>query len=768
MRGFLLHPTYRIRDGRPVVQLWGTLESGQPFLIEDDRRRPFFYVRSENAKLFEGKSGVNVEEGGWRDLSGAPLSRIEAQLPGEVPDLRRHAENRGAAAYEADVRFAYRYLIDHELRAALEIEGEPQSRGAGLQYFHNPSVRPARYHPALRVLSIDIETTPDARSLLSFALVGAGADEVHLIADRAPPGAQAHADEAALLRAFVERVVALDPDVITGWNVIDFDLRVLAERAAARRIDFAIGRGRERLRVQRDASYTRTSRADLPGRQVLDGLALVRDAGIALENYRLETAGQVLLGRGKKIEKPGVGRADEILRLYREEPEAFVAYNREDSQLVLDILESQGLLEGVIARSLLSGMPLDRVGASIASFDLLVLPELARRGYAAPSVAQDRKAARLPGGAVLDSSPGFFRNVAVFDFKSLYPSLIRTFNLDPLAYAQADTDSDPIVTPNGARFARGEAVLPGILDDFACSREQAKQRGDRHANQAIKIMMNALYGVLGAGSCRFFEPEIASAITGTGQQMLGWTREIFEGFGQRVLYGDTDSVFVALDPEREEAAAKEQAQVLLPRVQQAIAERVRDEYRVEPQLELELEKVYARFFQPSVRGGTTGSKKRYAGWHDGKLQVVGLEAVRRDWPEAARRLQCEILERVFCGEAGLPVARRFVDALRAGELDRELVIHKGLRKGSVDKYTERRPPHVEAARRAGRDVGRTVAYVITHGGPEPVLPEREFPRDIDREHYVEKVLRPIAEAIFQHTGESFDAATGQGEQLSLL
>jgi DNA polymerase-2 len=75
---------------------------------------------------------------------------------------------------------------------------------------------------------------------------------------------------------------------------------------------------------------------------------------------------------------------------------------------------------------------------------------------------------------------------------------------------------------------------------------------------------------------------------------------------------------------------------------------------------------------------------------------------------------------------------------------------------------------VEAARRAGRDVGRTVAYVITHGGPEPVLPEREFPRDIDREHYVEKVLRPIAQAIFQHTGESFDAATGQGEQLSLL
>ena len=768
MRGFLLHPTYRLRDGRPVVQLWGVLESGQPFLLEDDRRRPFFYVREEQAKLFEGRDRVVVEEGPWRDLSGAPLTRIEAQIPSEVPDLRRHAEHRGAAAYEADVRFAYRYLIDHELRAGLELEGEPEERADGLQYFRNPVVRPARFHPELKVLSLDIETTPDAGSVLSFAFVGAGADEVHVVGNEPVPGAQIHADEKALLRAFVERVRAIDPDVLTGWNVIDFDLRVLLERASALRVGFAIGRGRENMRLQRDASYTRQSRADLPGRQVLDGLALVRDAGIALENYRLETAGQTLLGRGKKIAKPGVGRGDEILRMYHEDPAAFVAYNREDALLVLDILEQESLLDGVIERSLLSGMPLDRVGASIASFDLLVLPELARRGYAAPSVVQDRKAERLPGGAVLDSSPGFFRNVAVFDFKSLYPSLIRTFNLDPLAYAQSAGDSNPIVAPNGARFARDEAVLPGILSEFARSREQAKERGDRHASQAIKIMMNAIYGVLGAGSCRFFEPEIASAITSTGQQMLAWTKETFESLGQRVLYGDTDSVFVALAEDVDEATAKLQANALLPKVQQAIADRVRAEYDVEPQLELELEKVYAHFFQPSVRGGTTGSKKRYAGWVDGALQVVGLEAVRRDWPEIARRLQCEILEQVFSGAKGLPIAQRFVDELRAGELDAELVIHKGLRKGSVDKYTERRPPHVEAARRAGRDVGRTVAYVITRGGPEPVLPEREFPRDIDREHYVEKVLRPIAQAIFQHTGESFDAATGQGEQLSLL
>src|SRR6185436_8026344 len=111
----------------------------------------------------------------------------------------------------------------------------------------------------------------------------------------------------------------------------------------------------------------------------------------------------------------------EIVRMYRDEPAALVAYNRVDAELVLDILAHEGLLALAVERSLLSGMQLDRVGASIASFDLLYLPELRRRGFAAPSVVAERANALVRGGAVLDSVPGMFESVAVFDFKSLYP-----------------------------------------------------------------------------------------------------------------------------------------------------------------------------------------------------------------------------------------------------------------------------------------------------------------------------------------------------------
>jgi DNA polymerase-2 len=763
--GFLLQPTYRVRGGRPVIQLYGKLDTGRPFLIEDDRYRPYFFAPVGAERALREESAVRVEPSELRSLDGRALVRIEAPIPAEVPRLRRKLEAGGFESLEADIRFAYRYLIDRGLRASFEIEGPAEVSEAGLVRFRNPSLSPAQVRPELSVLSLDIETTPDASRLLSVALVGAEVSEVHLVSEQPPDDAYGHPNEIALLRAAAARIRALDPDILTGWNVVDFDLRVLDRRANALGVPFEIGRVAGSLSLQRDQGFTRQSRADVPGRQVVDGPGLVRDAFITLDDYRLETAARELLGRGKRI-GPAADSAREIERMYREDPAAFVTYNREDAQLVLDILEQQSLLDLAVERSLLGGMPLDRVGASIATFDRLYLPELWRRGFAAPSVDAERKSGRVMGGAVLDSHPGLYRNVAVFDFKSLYPSLMRTFNLDPLAHALAEGDA--IVAPNGARFAREGAILPDLLEDFFERRAAAKARGDRHADLALKIMMNALYGVLGAGSCRFFDPEIANAISGFGQAVLGWMRGAFEAEGMRVLYGDTDSVFVALDPDASERDARTRGLDLRALIEAKIADRIREDYAVEPRLDLELERIYARFFQPSVRGGRQGSKKRYAGLVEGKLEIVGLEAVRRDWPAVAGRLQKGMLALLFADRPTEPFAREIVERVRAGELDRELVIRKGLRKGSVDRYTKTTPPHIQAARKAGEEVGRVVRYVIARSGPEPVLEDRPFPTDIDHEYYIEHVLRPIADSVLEQVDSSFDRVLGRPSQLTLL
>jgi DNA polymerase II len=766
--GFIVHPTYRLRNNRAVVQLFGRLESGQPFLVEDTRFRPYFFTHPESAKLLADERDVAIEPSALVDMAGAPLVRVFAPVPPAVPRLREKLESRGAQALEADIRFPYRFLIDRGLRAAVEIHGEPEPGTDRLVRFRDPELTPGTGRPQLSVLSIDLETLPDGSRILSAALYGAGADEVHVLSEQPIAGALTHPDERSLLCAVAERIRALDPDVLTGWNVVEFDFDVLAARARSLEIPFEIGRAPGPIGIAEDASFTRQKRAEVPGRIVLDGIALVRDAFIPLDDFSLETAGQTLLGRGKRIHASGRARVAEILRLYREDPPGFVAYNREDAVLVLEILQKESLLELAIERSLLCGMQLDRVGASIASFDLLYLPELRRRGRVAPSVNRsERVTAPVSGGAVMDSHPGVFKNVAVFDFKSLYPSLMRTFNLDPLAHAVAE-ESDVITAPNGARFSRREAILPEVLARFAERRESAKARGDRHADLAIKIMMNAMIGVLGAVSGRFFDPAVANAVTGFGRLMLERTRRAFQTAGARVLYGDTDSVFVQVDESLPAEAAHREAERLRARVQTELSDAIRAEYAVEPRLELELEYVYERFFQPSLRGSSTGSKKRYAGLLQGALHVVGLEAVRRDWPEVGRRLQRGMLERLFRDEPVAPFVKETVADLLAGKLDRELVIRKGLRKGAVERYTASTPPHVEAARKAGADVGRVVYYVQTRGGPEPVEPGAELALEPDRAHYVEKVVRPIAQAILTQIGQDFDEVIDAPRQLTLL
>lgn len=771
--GFILQPTWRVRDAHAVVQLYGRLDEGPAFLVEDDRFRPYFFVPREHAAAIPRADDVVVEETDLRDLEGRPVLRVVAGGPGAVPQLRARIEAAGGCAHEADLRFPYRYLIDHDLRAGVAIEGDADEIRPGLLRFRNPKLSAAPARPVLRTLAIDLETSPDATRIYAASLVGDGADEVHLVAKREVAGAIVHADEVRLLVAVCERIRAIDPDVLTGWNVVDFDLRTFEARCEKLRIRSELGRVPGGVRFQQDPGFTRQSRASIPGRVVLDGIPLVRDA-VRLEDYRLETAAREILGRGKLIDAEAPDSAAEIDRLYREDPAALVAYNREDSRLVMDLLAQEGLLDLSVERSLLSGMPLDRVGASIASFDRLYLPELRRSGFVAPSVDHDReRGAGVQGGALLEPQPGVFSDVAVFDFKSLYPSLIRTFNLDPVAYATSAIDAeDAIAAPNGARFSRTGALLPGVIERFMARRDLAKRRGDRHADQAIKIMMNALFGVLGAGSCRFFNPAIANAITGFGQQTLAWTRDGFEANGVTVLYGDTDSVFVQLAPSDTDEARRAQAEALRARVEGWLSDRIRDEYRVEPRLDLELERIFDRLLLPRVRGGTGGSKKRYAGWCDGRLEVVGLEAVRRDWPAIAGRLQRGLLTRIFRDEDALPFAKELVAGLRAGAFDAELVIVKRIRKASLERYTATTPPHVQAARRArerdGVEVGGVVHYVMTREGPEPVFPGRPLPPHIDHAHYLERVLRPVADAILVHTGQSWGEVLEEPRQMSLL
>ena len=768
MRGFVLTPTYRVVRGIPEVHLYGVLESGEPCLLIDDRTRPHFFVRAGDvARLAAAAPGLRAAASALRSLEGEPVAVVTLAAPADVAPLRRTLEQQGIACLEADVRFAYRYLIDRGIRGAFEVHGHSTVEARLGRVFRNPELQPAHWVPRLKILSIDIETNLKGEQLFAIGMHTRDFERVILvheaIVERAEP---VHSEKAAILR-FLEYLHVIDPDVITGWNVVDFDLAVLARVARRHGIRFAIGRNDEEFDLRKDASFTRESRAVICGRQVLDGLSLMRGAFIRLEDYKLETAAQAFLGKGKLL--TGDNRHTEIEALYRNDPQRLVDYNLQDARLVMELLDATGLVELAIERSLLTGMQLDRVSAAIASIDSLYLNRLRQRGVVAPSVDVAAHAAPILGGYVMESKPGLYANVLVFDFKSLYPSIIRTFNIDPLTHARQPSPGVPTVrAPNGAHFRRDVAgIIPELLTGLAAERELAKRAGQGVKANAIKILMNSFYGVLGAAASRLFSPDVANAVTSFGQHLIQHAADCARRHRLDVLYGDTDSLFIdsaEADPTRALALADR----LRSEIGAAVAERIRSEFGCHSVLELEFEKLYRRFFLPEVRGGKVGSKKRYAGLlvHGGReeIEFVGLEAVRRDWSEVSKHFQRELLQRVFHDEPVEEFIRAFVADLRAGRFDDELTYKKAIRK-DLDAYTKTTPPHVKAARKQGGTTGRIIAYVMTQHGPEPVG-DRTAPPDYV--HYIEHQLAPIADAVLRFLGTDFETVMQTRKQLALF
>jgi DNA polymerase-2 len=771
-RGFILQPTYRTESGVPVLHLYGRLEDGRSFLVRDRRQVPRFYVEQGDADRARKRGAVRQAPTDQVTLIGRPVVRVEVQEPADAPPLRDRLAKAGIPTYEADVRFAWRHLIDRGVRGSLEIRGAGrEAPGIGL-VFEDPEIVPADWTPRLSVLSLDIETDPAARRLLAIGLHGCGASEVLLLTPPGrgcPEGARPFPTEEELLAGFCARVREIDPDLLTGWNVVDFDLFVLDRLASRRGVPLALSRGPGTLRLRAQVGVRGSWQATVPGRLVLDGMRLLRGAFVRMDDYGLDAVARAVLGEGKTL--AGHGRAEEILRLFEEDRERLVEYNRTDARLALEILERLRLVDLAVERSRLTGLPLDRVASSIAAFDFLYLSELGRRRIVAPSVRAEADVLEPQGGGhVLEPRPGLYTNVVVLDFRSLYPSIIRTFEIDPLNLVRPEAgqaDADPIVAPNGAAFARRKGILSEILDELLPRREEARRAGDPVKSQAIKILMNSFYGVLGTPACRFFDPRLANAITSFGRELLLWCKGRIEAGGARVLYGDTDSLFVETG-EPDAGAARVFGESLAARLNHDLARHIAERWRVRSRLDLAFDRLYLRLCLPAVRHGTAGARKRYAGLVEGpeggRVLFIGMEAVRGDWTDLARDVQRELYARLFADRPVLEYLREVVADLRRGRFDDRLVYRKSLRK-APEAYTATTPPHVAAARKmAGKTRGR-VAYVITTGGPEPAS-DRRHP--IDHEHYVEKQLRAVAEPVLALLGQDFDDVSGSRKQLSLF
>ncbi len=488
---------------------------------------------------------------------------------------------------------------------------------------------------------------------------------------------------------------------------------------------------------------------------------------------------QTLLGEGKAIDNP-YDRMDAINRMFAGDKPALARYNLQDCVLVTRIFEKTGLIDFLLERATVTGLPADRSGGSVAAFAHLYMPRMHRLGFVAPNLGE-RQPESSPGGFVMDSRPGLYESVLVLDYKSLYPAIIRTFLIDPVGLVEclnAADESATVAGYRGARFSRARHCLPDIVAQVWQGREAAKRARNAPLSQALKIIMNSFYGVLGSSGCRFFDPRLASSITLRGHEIMRRTRALIEERGYEVIYGDTDSTFVWLGRAHDEAAAGAIGRELAAHINQWWRAHLHRTADLESALELQFETHYQRFLMPTVRGAELGSKKRYAGQvlrADGRAELVfkGMETVRTDWSPLAQQFQQALYQRVFDRQPYRDYVRDIVHRTLSGQLDDLLVYRKRLRR-QLGEYQRNVPPHVRAARMAdefndqqGRprqyQNGGWISYVITEAGPEPLEAQR-FP--IDYGHYVDKQLRPIADAILPFLGEDFDGVVSR--QLDLF
>jgi DNA polymerase II len=782
LKGIITDVSYEVVGDSPLINVFGRLQDGRSFKYFE-KFNPYFFIKENDVEKANKILKTDIEKTSFKNFEGEPVVKINVSLPKDVPFLKNLFADGNISCYESDIPFTRRYLIDKGIQSTIEICGVEKEDEFVDVFFEDVQIKYLKHDEVknnLEILSIDIETDPNAKEIYAVSFYGKNVSKVFVVKNDAFVKAKIKdcflfESEKELLEEFYSEVKQIDPDIITGWNLIDFDLKIILEISKKYKIPFKLGRDDSESNLRIESSFLKDSKGHAKGRSILDGIHLMKISFVNLDDYKLNTAAKEILGESK------VNTADDRTKFiqdsYRNDPEIFFKYNLKDSQLVYDILIRSNVFDLTVQRSLLTGMSMDSVSASIASFDSIYLPKLHKEGFVANSVFVNEDVEQGLGGFVMKSKPGIYSNLLVLDFKSLYPSLIRTFGIDPfdflineekLSYSvgvgreglknigEFNNLRKYVISPNGTVFKSEHNILPNLIGELWKEREIARKNKNELARAGIKLLMNSMYGVLASPKSRFFNRFVSNSITYFAQFFIQTVINKVESDGYEVIYGDTDSIFVN-SKLKDTVKAVELGRKIEKDVNLFLKEYISKNYSRESVLEIEFEKTFVRFFMPTIRGKEEGAKKRYAGLKlldDGStvLDFTGLEFVRKDWTEVSKEFQLKLLDLVFHDKSVDEFIFKFVKDLEKGKYDSMLVYKKSLSK-PLDSYTKTTPPHVKAARMLDKVESRVIEYLMTEDGPQPI---QMIKSKIDYKHYIDKQIKPIADSVLQVFGKDFE------------
>jgi DNA polymerase I len=766
---WLLDVNYEVKDHTPEVWLWGVDGSGKRVLIIDRNFITYFYAVVEDdadpTKVFEEIMSSEVEypsivklEVVERRFFGKPVKAVKVYC--KDPDVtakyaKAFRKIEGVkGCFEDDIRYSMRYLIDNNVVPCgwheIEVSEEENRLGVHVDKVYAAKSFPKFIEkaetPHLRILGFSTicysregSPKPDRNPIIIISTLTNRGEEKQFLADE-------KRNDKPVLEAFIDYVRNFDPDIIVGYGVNGQDWPYLNERCKKLGL---------RLHVDRAGTEPHTSvygHVSITGRANIDLFDFVDE----FPEVKVKTLENLADYLGiMKIENRALIEDVDLADYWddKEKREDLEKFSMDNAHCVIGITEA--VLDFAMQLASLVSLPLDHVGTAAVGFrvEWFLIKHAQKIGEIVPKRIEQPYRPYV-GAIVLNPEPGLHEDVAVLDFKSMYPNLMITYNLSPDTYV---SPKEPVPScgvyeaPEVKHKFRKEPAgfykevlshLIHVRDEIrskmkAIAAESVEHRVLNARQKAVKVITNASYGYAGWIGARWYIKPVAEAATAWGRHTILSAIEMAKKKGLKVVYGDTDSIFAMYEPDKIEKLSRE----------------------IEEKLGLEIkpDKIYKRIF-------FTEAKKRYAGLlPDGRLDIVGLEVIRGDWAVVAKKVQERVLEIILKEQSSQKASKfvqQFIYELRQRRVPyRDLIIWKTLTK-PAEEYAVK-ASHVEAAKMLLEKgwkltVGDKVGYVVVVGAGR--LYERVKPYmfasydEVDIEYYISKQIVPAAARILESFG----------------
>ncbi len=738
-------------DNESVIRLFGRTINGERICVLDYNYEPYF--------LFEGnKEDVEELMITKEDITYfvTKIEEVKKKYLGEeskfwkvyvnnsvaIRLLAKELKNKGGV-YEYDIDFCKRYLVDKEIIPSrlYKIDGEIVKKveyNVDLVVEVKNIEQNSESFEKERILAFDIETMDEVILVISFY----GDDFKKIITWKKVKGEGIEVvdGEEELIRRFVEIINEYKPDYLVSYNGDNFDFPFIFERARKYRVDLELNVDGSNIRLNRNKTR-------LIGVLHLDLYKFIRKnmaVNLQTDVLDLGSVANEILGRGKKEIKFEVvfeNLDDNIGKL--------CDYCLNDSEITYMLCKS--LLVNLEELGKLTGLSLFDVCR--ASYGNLVENYLMKRSREFNEIILSKSGYRMKrekyeGAFVMEPKPGFYKNLVVFDFLSLYPSIIVTHNIGLGSFGKGKK-----VPGLDYRFDnKKKDFIPLVIEDLINRRRRIKEIMKNEKNKvldarsyALKTVANAMYGMFGFIGARWYYRECGESITAYARDYI---KKVIEEAKKEfeVIYGDTDSVVCILGNKTKDDAFK-----FLEKMNKELPEL----------MELELEDFYKRgIFVSRKEGG--GAKKRYALINENdEIKIRGFEAIRRNSSEIAKEVQKNILKIILEEddfEKALEYVKKIIKDVQEHKIDINKTVIKTQITRGLDEYSSV-GPHVAVAKKMilnGVEVkpGMVIRYVINKG--KGLIREKarllEESEDYDEEYYINNQIIPVVEGIFEVFG----------------